>query len=378
MIMKLKLFFLFSLFALFGKTQNDTLLYNDFSFQAYNADTINEDSIVFYFDLLQTNSANIQYQGWETLPNQGDVSDVITTGVENYIWYNDDLWKDWHIIPYTDSIDTIVGIDTVTYDTISNFGVRSFSWFKTPARAQTVLLTPAVFLKDNSGVLSWRSMPLQGPRHQDGYKVFILPGGNNDLETTPFLTLEYDFAMKELDVSNSSPLKTITSLVELQENFGFVPFDGTDHIEYTLPDTNGEGNIDSTRQQPFMQEFQLSLSAYSGVSVQIAFVHDSYDNNGIVLDDILIMGTGVMSASEIVQNWLNVYPNPTTNKLFIEHAENWDTSKVEIFDFKGSLVLTTELNNNSSVDVSMLEAGQYFLKLHVADGVYTQSFIKAK
>ena len=288
--MKFKILLVLTFTFSLGKSQFDTLLYNGFSFLAVDSNS--------YFQLGETNKANLEYQGWKTRSDLRALANSITEDTESYIWFDDQIWRSWHIIPYTDSIDTIITDDVITYDTTANFGLRSFSWFENPNRAATVLMTPPVFMNDNTGKLHWRSMPLQGPRHQDGYKVYILDGGSNTPDNVPFQTMDYDFAMKELDVTNSSPLPTITSLVELQNDFGFVPENGTNHLRYTLPDSNELGQIDSTRQHPFMQQFELSLSDYTGF-IQIAFVHDSYDNNGIILDDILITGTGTIGTNEI-------------------------------------------------------------------------------
>ena len=367
--MKFKLLSILSILFFLGNAQDDTLLFNGFSFMAVDSNS--------YFQLDETNKVNVNYQGWKTRSDMRALANAITDNMGSYIWYDDQTWRNWHVIPYTESIDTLIEDEVVTYDTITNIGLRSFSWFENPNRAATVLMTPPVYLKDNTGKLFWKSMPLQGPRYQDGYKVYILEGGSNTPENVPFQTIEYDFAMKELDVTNSSPLPTITSLFELERDFGFVPEDGSNHVEYTLPDTNELGEMDSTRQHPFMQGFELSLGDYNGY-VQIAFVHDSYDNNGIILDDILIKGTGTIGLKEISLGSLNVFPNPVVHELFIEMEDNWINPTVQIFDVNGRLVMVQDVKAMNSIKVGALEPGQYLLKLYTQTGVYTQSFIKSK
>ena len=367
--MKFKFLVILSIIFFCGNAQDDTLLFNDFSFLAIDSNS--------YFQLGETNKVNVDYQGWKTRSDMRAIANVITDDMSSYIWYDDQIWRNWHVIPYTDFIDTIIEDDVVTYDTTTNIGLRSFSWFENPNRAATVLMTPPVFMKDNTGRLFWKSMPLQGPRYQDGYKVYILEGGSNTPENVPFQTIDYDFVMKELDVSISSPLSTITSLAELERDFGFVPEDGVDHVEYTLPDTNELGETDSTRQHPFMQEFELSLGEYNGY-IQIAFVHDSYDNNGIILDDILIKGTGTIGVKEISKGNLNIFPNPAVNQLFIEFDDNWINPTIQIFDINGRLVIAQDLKDMTAIKIGALEPGQYLLKLHTQTDVYTQSFIKSK
>ncbi len=367
--MKFGLLSILSILIFLGQAQNDTLLFNGFSLMAVDSNS--------FFQLDETNKANIEYQGWQTRSDMRAIANEVTDDMDFYIWYDNQIWRNWHVIPYTEFIDTLTDDEVVTYDTTTNIGLRSFSWFENPNRASTVLMTPPVFMKDNTGRLFWKSMPLQGPRYQDGYKVYILAGEYNTPENVPFQAIDYDFAMKELDVTNSSPLSTITSLSRLEQDFGFVPEDGFNHVEYTLPDTNQFGETDSTRQHPFMQEFELSLGEYNGY-IQIAFVHDSYNNNGIVLDDILIKGTGTIGVKEISKGNLNVFPNPAVNQIYIELDDNWINPIVQIFDINGRLVITQGLKDMTAIKIGTLEPGQYLLKLHTQTGVYIQSFIKSK
>jgi hypothetical protein len=55
---------------------------------------------------------------------------------------------------------------------------------------------------------------------------------------------------------------------------------------------------------------------------------------------------------------LIVYPNPTTGLVTFENLQD---SKVEILDLAGQVVLSTTLNNQQ-IDISMLQAGIYFVK----------------
>ncbi len=375
--MKSNLLLIFIVSFVLCKSQNDTLLINEFSLLAYDDTVLVAGDTAFLFNLKESNKGNVEYQNWQNYSEMAALANDVTNVTDGYMWFDNQLWRKWHIIPYTESIDTLFTNDSVSYDTTSNFGIRSFSWLEGSGYATSVLMTSAVFIKDNTAKLYWKSMPVQGPRHQDGYKVYVLNGGLNDPEYTPFGTMSYEFAMKELDVSNSSPIPTLNSLTQLENDFGFIPSDGVNHTRYTLPDSNELGEVDSTRQQPFMQEFELDLSLYSGF-IQIAFVHDSYDNNGIILDDILIKGTGSVGQIEVEKFELNVYPNPVSNELFIENNKAFINAFVEVFDLNGRLVLSDKLKPYLGIDLSELDAGQYIVKLQSNVTVYTQTFIKIK
>lgn len=73
---------------------------------------------------------------------------------------------------------------------------------------------------------------------------------------------------------------------------------------------------------------------------------------------------------------LNIFPNPTKDKLFIEGVEEINNLKYEIFDMLGRKLLYGDASQNA-IDVSTLRAGQYFI-VFGNDGIKykAQAFIK--
>lgn len=341
-----------------ARAQNDTILYLGLT------DILLVDTGTF--EPNPTLTTQFELGNWQAYTDGRTISAELTKDQEESVWYEEDLWKGWHKIPYIDSLDTTyVAPDSITVDTITNFGLRSFSWFQTPNQCNNLLLSPDVWISDNTAKLKWRSMPLQGPRHQDGYKVFILTGGGMNVEDVPVGALNPDFVMQQMDASNGSPSQAITSLSYLKENYPFIPSDGEEHIRYTLPDSNELGEIDSTRQHPFMQEFELDLSAYSGF-IQVAFYHDSYDNNGMILDDVLITGTGSVGVQEI-ESYFKFYPNPVQNQLHIENLNQSDILSIHVFTLQGSLVKSLN-GSQRSVNFSNLNNGVYIIQVNTSKG----------
>lgn len=67
----------------------------------------------------------------------------------------------------------------------------------------------------------------------------------------------------------------------------------------------------------------------------------------------------------------SLYPNPAANQLNIINKAL--ISKIEIYDAGGKLQLTT---TNSSIDISNLKAGVYFVKAYSEKGIVSQKFVK--
>ena len=73
-----------------------------------------------------------------------------------------------------------------------------------------------------------------------------------------------------------------------------------------------------------------------------------------------------------------VYPNPTTNELFVK-VNNTKPLKVQIFDLNGKLIKTVALyKKNQAIDISIFDKGIYFCKLTSDKSSMTSKFIIAR
>lgn len=72
-------------------------------------------------------------------------------------------------------------------------------------------------------------------------------------------------------------------------------------------------------------------------------------------------------------NDVNIYPNPTTDLLYVD-ARHHNFTSITIMDLTGKAVLNT---TSTSIDVSTLDAGIYYIQLSDKDGLmHTQKFVK--
>lgn len=69
----------------------------------------------------------------------------------------------------------------------------------------------------------------------------------------------------------------------------------------------------------------------------------------------------------------SIYPNPTTDQLYINLTQ--DIKKVEVINMNGQLVLSKE-NNLGVIDVSRIQNGMYFLKVYTQNGITAKKFVK--
>lgn len=110
------------------------------------------------------------------------------------------------------------------------------------------------------------------------------------------------------------------------------------------------GNVDSLK-------FTLTSSDNSGgyMNTPSYFCMDNFQTLNLV--------SGI-TENKIVENSVNIYPNPTTNQLNI--SSTFSIDKIEIYNQLGSLVF----QSNSTVnDISTLEMGIYFIRIKSKEGI---------
>jgi Secretion system C-terminal sorting domain len=81
-----------------------------------------------------------------------------------------------------------------------------------------------------------------------------------------------------------------------------------------------------------------------------------------------------INAHETELNSIVLYPNPVSDLLNINTREGH--SELKIFDTLGQLLLTKNINTQSSMDASQLKAGIYLLSIESKNGKVVKRFIK--
>ncbi len=83
-----------------------------------------------------------------------------------------------------------------------------------------------------------------------------------------------------------------------------------------------------------------------------------------------------VNTADITQDWIRLYPNPATNQLYVDNLSGGNTA-VSISDAKGGLFISQIISDKvSSIDISNLSPGLYFVKLSGSGGNSTWQFIK--
>ena len=335
--------------------------------------------------------------------------------VENPFDAEDDQWANYDadLLPtsaaqgggwYT--TDDVLYITAAEPGDDSNYVARSDSWLEGFApENRNYLITPEIEIPADGMIeLSWKSGVRQGPRYMDGYSVGIVtdvedPEGSfvnlwtaaqfvaDDNGWHPALYgADYDFTGCPVpgDPVDDQDFTTICYFPTVGNGL-----DGTGYVhaaEWTLPEYLGYENDDitSTTYVCLLEPHALSLNDYAGETIRVCILHDSDDDNFIVIDDIMVEvldpdGVEDVDFSEVV----GMYPNPAQEELNFNFTNMvTDNAIINIVDAKGAMVYSnvvsdSALRNVFTLDISAYATGFYGVSITIDNQTtVSESFIK--
>lgn len=256
-------------------------------------------------------------------------------------------------------IDGISGTDT-------NYVMASNSNFIIPGKAKNWLITPAIYIESGQGYLRWASAPLSTPYKLDRFRVMASTTTNDtsSFTTTLFKTAEY---------AGPSNMGGNFNLYNFNPSTLWIHgWDG-----FSIQNTQVEFTGDSSKWVGVLTEKAYACLPYSNQFIYLAFVHDSFDDNLISIDNISIWGACVEVSENKIDLDFKIAPNPFTNFLSINSAIAID--KIKIFDISGRIqLLQNASSNNVSLDLTFLSPAPYFIEIISSEIRKTYKIIKTE
>jgi hypothetical protein len=128
-----------------------------------------------------------------------------------------------------------------------------------------------------------------------------------------------------------------------------------------------DGQQTNVKQTSFFEDTLYALGYFDGIS--------GTEN---IIGIAKYLGGDTCEISPVVEQEVAVpiliYPNPTSDLLNIKSGEGH--SELKIFDTLGQLLLTKNINTQSSIDVSQLKSGIYLLSIESENGKVVKRFVK--
>ena len=268
--------------------------------------------------------------------------------------------------------------DTLTASGEPNFVLASSSWLMgfLEGNRNWLILKPLQIL-NNQATLHFKSAPFQAPRYMDGYSVLVSETSNASYEDVFTDTLFRAAQMTEILGTENS--------IELSDfifSKGYIHADSLRDTLYAVVTTDTSGSPLIT---PQMEPHSLSLAAYAGKRIYIAFLHDSDDDNLMALDDILVLGNNNPTNSKDLSDNIRfvTYPNPAMDWINVMYRlEKTAAVGLEMRNTLGQLVGQIYLHEVASgeqqhqLNLSRLPAGTYHLVLTIDHQKIIKKFVK--
>lgn len=87
-------------------------------------------------------------------------------------------------------------------------------------------------------------------------------------------------------------------------------------------------------------------------------------------------GTTLSTQTQVFAEDLALFPNPAKNTLYVKTKYNLEDAVYTVFDISGKRVLNSKFGKETTVNVSALSTGTYFLRVMYGGLSHTQKFIK--
>jgi len=232
------------------------------------------------------------------------------------------------------------------------------------------LITSPITIPEENFWLCWRSLSYYGPDFMDGYKVLVssstnLPEGFTDTVFRAAQTVQ-SLNLGSLDLN------------DYIFSEGYIHANGYTDDAYFFVDFEGNNPFYHGKMEPHT----VNLSAYAGQTIYIAFLHDSYDDFQLQIDDILVSKQTVSTSSAAnVFEYFNVMPNPVRDLAFV----NWKTptpqaGRLSVVNQRGEILFEQNFNARSEgqihLDAQDFAPGIYYCRLETATGQSTKMLVK--
>lgn len=244
-------------------------------------------------------------------------------------------------------------------DTNNTIAVSN-SWTNDAANPiQNWIITPPLTITDATYTLFWKSAPYQTPLYMDGYKVLVSKTNNLEASFTDTLAVyaEYESRLDPLPDSTYASYTFSPGFV-----FGL---DGDSNYVYY--------DNDSARFRGILRPDSVSLAAYAGQTIYVAFLADSHDDNLLFLDDILIYSPTADAIAENSSNDFNmqVFPNPASQSTRVNFTvDQYSKVVIAILDMEGKLVKKFDKGQMmtgthfADLDLTNVPQGNYFVQIN--------------
>ncbi len=276
-------------------------------------------------------------------------------GGSGHVWYDDVTWPT--------GIKTDKNGNSYIKGNLSYKGVFGTVTLENQASYFNKFITKV----DNSGTVQWAKMISQPQsRHQYDYNQFDI-----DKDGSVYFGIQ---AKDTLDFGT---------------DFQYVPSSDGDLFVAKYSISGSLIWVKTIIGEDYNYNWISSVAVYNNSNVFVGgFFSNSISIDGEVLSNInnkhgfiTMFGTDINNGVKEVYNSktsnIELFPNPASDRISFITKMNFSNASISVYSISGKLIKTDIVDNYSSVDVSELSKGVYFIKIYTKEGqIFTKKFIK--
>jgi Secretion system C-terminal sorting domain/Cleaved Adhesin Domain len=237
------------------------------------------------------------------------------------------------------------------------------------------LIMPPVTISGENAKLEWKSSSYYGPFGVDGYKVMVSTSSNLIESFT-------DTIFKAAEMLKPLATFGLLNTERYLYSDGYLHANEYTSNEYYFLDLDIDG---LSFWHGILEPHSADLSAYTGQTIYIAFLHDSQCDFQLQVDDIVVIDN-ILSAidekTDIAQ--FAVHPNPVEEIAILDISFKKSTKyQVTITDIHGKIVQqcienkdAQSLKKSLNLDLKNLPSGTYFCNLTTDKGHVSKKIVK--
>jgi len=149
----------------------------------------------------------------------------------------------------------------------------------------------------------------------------------------------------------------------------------TDYYAYCSEGGLGGGWFSAQALAPIQTEISMRYEWWSNDPVvKFMLAELQVDNSGNVEGASFLIAPPAASVSNLLVTNFNVYPIPATSILTVD-AQNNELTSLELVDLNGKVIFKNEFAQSTSLDISQISKGIYFLNLQTFEGDFVKQII---
>ncbi len=187
-----------------------------------------------------------------------------------------------------------------------------------------------------------------------------------------------------VDFSNSTSGTDIDFTVQIIDTSGAIS--SIDATNYTNALYYPPGSQFLELPKVLFHTIKIPLSDFIGINLSaiksIRFLFDKNPSGNILATDLMVSGTATIPtsvATNTINNYIRVYPNPTDGVLTIDTRQSSSAiTGIDMIDLGGKIIYSEQLAKQQliSINISSLEKGVYLLRMNTNEGEKVCKIIK--